>query len=178
LLSRNKGSLSAEQPAGKPMDCKTLFQDRARRQDAYATGQARCLYEPALETAPMSHYKPNFRNDNWGGEVGPVSPIGIGRASQPEGGTSSGVPGVPACGSRVGERRPTNHRVWRAGARKPTMRVVDLLAAERRNRVAWGVSPRTGNGIGLLAAKRRYLSGPQGVAAPRLGRCFRIGSRG
>ena len=57
-------------------------------------------------------------------------------------------------------------------------RPVDLVAAKRRNSVAWGVSPRTEYGNGLVAAKRRHHAWPQGVAASRLGRGFRIHSRG
>ena len=60
----------------------------------------------------------------------------------------------------------------------PRLRDVDLLAAERRNGIAWGVSPRTWYGIGLLAAERRHLSTSHGVAAPRLEYRFRIHSRG
>src|SRR5208282_2990739 len=36
-------------------------------------------------------------------------------------------------------------------------RFVDLIATEWRNRVAWGVSPRTGNEISSLAAERRHV---------------------
>ena len=55
---------------------------------------------------------------------------------------------------------------------------VSFLAAERRNGIAWGVSPRTGCGISLLAAERRHLSWSQGVAASRLNYRFLINSRG
>ena len=60
----------------------------------------------------------------------------------------------------------------------PARPAVDLLAAERQNREAWGVSPRTEYGNGSAAAKRRHLAGSQGVAASRLGHGFRIHSRG
>ena len=79
----------------------------------------------------------------------------------------------PHAGGLVAAAKPESDEID-----APGLRFVDLIAAKRRQREAWGMSPRIDTELASQPRSGDTFPGPNVSPLPRLGQRFRIHSRG